>query len=173
VTLLGDVFVSGDPTAAWQRLVLGEHDTAIARLDVMFLTLAPGHPVENVLHIAVHVAGEQSSLFAILDQALECAAWFNNLGRQLVHLEVARIEQDDAALRVKHVQSLRHVVERCREAAILLIQTAIENADHGENCKTCARNERGLTRKSRWQDGGEHAGPSKIWAQYCAVAIAI
>src|SRR5262252_4641408 len=159
MALLGDVFVGGNPTAARQRLVLGEHDTTIARLDVMFQTLSLRHRVKNILDIRVHFAGEQSCLLAILDKGLKGRAWFNDLGRQLVHLEVAGIEQNNAALRIEHVQSLRHVVQRGGETAILLVETAIEDADRGENCKTCARNQRGLTH--RWKDESEHAGPTK------------
>jgi len=84
------------------------------------------------LDISVHLTGEQSGFLALFNQALERATRFYDLRRKLVHLEVALIEQSDAPLRVKHVQTLRHVVERGGEATILLLQTAVEDADDGE-----------------------------------------
>src|SRR6478672_12429746 len=107
MTLFGDVLMSGDPSTARQGLILGEHDTTIACLNVVFLALALRHRIENFLHVAVYVASEQAGLFAVRDQTLKCATWFNDLGRELVHLQITRVEQGDAALRIKHVQALR------------------------------------------------------------------
>ena len=66
--LLGDVLVGGDPAAARQRLVLGEHDAAVARLHVMRRALAFADAVQDVLAIGIDVAGEQAGFLAVLDQ---------------------------------------------------------------------------------------------------------
>lgn len=119
MTLFGDVLMSGDPPAARKGLILGENDTTIACLYVVLLALALRHCIENFLHVAVDVASEQAGLFAVCDQTLKRATWFHDLGRELVHLEITPVEQGDAALRVKHVQALRHVIERSGKPAIL------------------------------------------------------
>jgi len=65
--LLGDVFMRRDPAAAWQRLVLGEHHAAVARLHVVRIALALAHAVEDAAAVALDVAGEQASPLAVLD----------------------------------------------------------------------------------------------------------
>src|SRR5262245_11979787 len=110
--------------------------------------------IKNVLHVAVHFAGEQSCFFAILDQALQRATRFRNLRRKLVHFEVVPVQQSDAPVRIEHVHTMRHVVERRGKTTILHLQTLVEDADDSEDRKTCTRNQRGLT---RWQEGSKHA----------------
>ena len=158
MALLGDVLMSGDPAAARQGLILGEHDTTIACLYVVRLALALRHRIENFLHVAVDVAREQAGLFAVFDQPLERATWFHDLGSEFVHLEIARVEQGDAALRIKHVQALRHVIERSGKPAILPVQATIEKAQHDKSCEAQAEKQCGLAGNCRWQDGSEHAG---------------
>src|SRR5262245_63628640 len=121
LTLLRYVLVCRDPTAAGQRLVPREHDAAIACLYIMRLALALFHRVEDFLHVAVDVAGEQPGLLAILDESFERAAWFHNLGIKFVHLEVAGIEQDNAALRIEYVKNLRLTVKRIRDPEVMIV----------------------------------------------------
>src|SRR5262249_45816875 len=77
LALLSHVLMCGTPTAASQRLVLGEHDAAITCLYVMRLAFSLFHRVENFLYVAVDVAGKQPGLLAILDEPFERAAWFH------------------------------------------------------------------------------------------------
>jgi hypothetical protein len=128
----------------------------------MFLALAERHRFKNFFHVTVNVAGEQSRFLAILDKTLERATGFNNLGGKFVHLQVALIEQNDATLRIEHVQSLRHVVERSGQTTILLLQASIEDARGCEECNGGTRNQRDLTHGSGWQQETEHAGPQRI-----------
>lgn len=110
----------GNPTAPGQWFVLGEHDTAVVCLNVVLLTLALCYPVEDFLHLAVDIAGKQIGRLAIFDQFFDRAAWLHDRGIKFVNFQIARIEQGDAALRVEHVQTLRHVVERGGKPTILL-----------------------------------------------------
>ena len=57
---------------------------------------------------------------------------------------------------------------------VLHLQTAVEDADHGKDCKTGTRNQRGLISNSGWRKREEHAGPrEESRRQYWAAAIAI
>lgn len=131
--LFGNVLMGGNPTAPGQWFVLGEHDTAAVCLNVVLLTLALCYPVEDFLHVAVDIAGKQTGRLAIFDQFFDRAAWLHDRGIKFVHFQIARIEQGDAALRVEHVQTLRHVVERGGKPTILLEQPTIESAEQHES----------------------------------------
>ena len=109
VTLLGDVLMGGDPAAVRQQLIFGEHDAAIACLHVMLRAFALADAVEDFFAISGDVAGEQSCVFAMLDQCVQRAARLHDVGRELIHFEVAPVEQGNAALLIEHVQPLRHV----------------------------------------------------------------
>src|SRR6185312_1466174 len=73
-TPLGDVFVRRHPAAAGQRLVLGQHDAAVARLHVDRRARALAHAVEDRLAVRVDVVDEESRFLAVLDQPAKRAA---------------------------------------------------------------------------------------------------
>src|SRR5471032_1855833 len=62
MALLGDIFMGGYPTTAWQRFVLCEYDATVAGLHEPVRTNAFCHAVDNVAAIIVDVAGKQSSV---------------------------------------------------------------------------------------------------------------
>ena len=169
VTLLGDVLMGRDPAAVRQRLIFGEHDAAVARLHVMLRAFALADAVEDFLAIGGDVAGEQPGVFAMLDQCVQRAARLHDVGRELVHFEVAPVEQGDAALRIEHVQPLRHVV-RAPSTAGGFARAA---GDAGR-CSASTRRCTPATRCQRQSERG-HRGPAPkkmIW-RYWPGAIAI
>jgi hypothetical protein len=108
------------------------------------------------------VAGKQSRFLAVLHQFLQRAARPYDLGRQIVHADVAAIGENNAALRVEHAQALRHVVERVRQPAILRCQAAVPNADQCQRGNAQRREQQRLAGNGRWQNGRKHAGPGAV-----------
>ena len=102
VMLFGNVLMGGNPAAVRRLFILGEHDTAVARLHVMRHAGAFADAVEDALAIGVDVAGEQAGLFPVLDQLAQRAARLHHIGRQFIHVDVALIAQHDAPLRIEH-----------------------------------------------------------------------
>ena len=114
--LFGDIFVRGNPAAARQWLIFGEHDAAVARLNIVRHRLAMGHFFQDLAAVGLDVAFENAGVLAVLNEPLKRAARLHDVGRQLVHFEVAPVQKRDAALCVEDIEALRHVIDRVREA---------------------------------------------------------
>ena len=133
----GDVFEGRDPAAALHRLI-DDADRAPV------LNERPGRGVAGVrlrdqarhqfLGIAVPVTGR----FQVVENVDQQAALERHAG-PLHHLGVALVEQHDAALRIEHAQSLRHVFERRIEDNLLSMQFALGAAIDHRNHQRHAR----------------------------------
>jgi hypothetical protein len=96
------------------------------------MALAHARFGEDVVAIGIDVTDEQAGVLAMLDQPAQAQARPHDLGIELVHLDIAEIAHDDAALRVEHAQALLHVVERIVHAPVLPAQLPVQEADAGD-----------------------------------------
>jgi hypothetical protein len=122
VAPLGDVLDGGDPSALGQRPADRDEPTAVRALHDRAIDPALRDVVHDGGAEFVDVAVEEPALLAMLDQVAEMAARLRDVGRQLIHVEVAPVEGDDARGRVVQHQALDHVVERGVEPAPLGFQ---------------------------------------------------
>ena len=138
---LGDVFERGDPAPAAHRLIDDADRTSV--LDdhpcrgVASLRLGDqaGH---QFLGIAVPLPG-RSQVGENVDQQ---AALERHAGPPH-HLAVTLVEQQDAALRIEHAESLRHVFERRVQHHLLLVKLALRAAVDHRNRERHAENDDG------------------------------
>jgi hypothetical protein len=64
-------------------------------------------------------------LFAsVFEQAVQRAPGCDDIGREIVHLHVAAIANDQALVAVEHARTLRHIVDRASHALIFEAQVA-------------------------------------------------
>ena len=76
----------------------------------------------------IDVAVERSAVLAMLHQVAEMAARLHDVGRQVVHVDVAPVEGDDARRGVERHQALDHVVQRGVEPAPFRFQPLLRLA---------------------------------------------
>jgi hypothetical protein len=141
MVLLGDVFMGGDPAAARQWQVSGKHDSSVACLNVSAVGVPRAYLVHDIFAVGVDVACKQTGRLAMLNELFERAAGLHDVRRQAVHFHVAAVDDGDAALRVEHVEAMRHVVERVRKPAIVHADAPVEVArdDKGKQAQDCDR----------------------------------
>ena len=122
---LRDVFDRGDPSALRQRLV---DDLKRASVGT-FHDAAGDLSGSDVLHDGgaefQDVAVERSGILAMLDQVEEVTPRLHDLGRQIVHVEVALVGGDDPCGGVIQHETLRHVVQRGVEPMLLRFQPVL------------------------------------------------
>ena len=125
---LGDVFHGGDPAAVRQRLSHGQErapvgtlDDAVARL---LATDVPHHRVTELVDVAI----ERAAVLAMLHQVAQMTARLHHVGRQIVHVDVALVEGDEACRGVERRQALDHVVERRIEPTPFRLQPLLRLA---------------------------------------------
>jgi len=125
VAAFRDVFHRGDPAAMRQRLAGRQIGAPVRALHGR----AIDPPLCDVTHDGgtkfVHVAVKRPGILAVLHQFLEMTARFHDFRRQLVHVDVAPVEGDDARGGVIQHQALDHVVQRGVELAPLRLQSLL------------------------------------------------
>jgi hypothetical protein len=114
--------------------------------------------VKDALAIGIDIADEEAGVLPVLDQLMQRAARLHDVGRQLVHLQVTPIDQNNAALRIEHVQALRHVVDGAEQPSVLGTQAAMQHGGDGQRGNAKTGKQHGLAREGRWHKGSEHAG---------------
>ena len=126
----GDVLEGRDPSAALHGLIDDADRTSVAGH-------RPGHAVaglgrgDHAGDELIGIAIPSSERFLLLEHIEQQAALKRHIGPSH-HLGVALVEQQDAAIRIEHAKSLRHVVERGVEQDLLLMEFALRAAvDHG------------------------------------------
>ena len=108
---LGDVFHGGDPAAVRQRLADGQEGASVLALHDAVGDLTARDVSHDEGAERIDVAVERSVVLAMLHQVAEMAARLHDVGRQVVHVDVAPVEGDDARRGVERHQSLDHVVQ--------------------------------------------------------------
>ena len=88
----------------------------------LWVTLPCGDVAQDVRTEFIDVAVERSGILAMLDQVEEAAARLHDLCRQIVHVEIALVADDDARRGVIQHEALRHVVQRGVEPVLFRFQ---------------------------------------------------
>ena len=84
--------------------------------------LAPGDVAHNARTEFINISGERSGRLAKPDQVGEADARLHDLCRQIVHVDVALVEGDDAGRCVVQHEALRHVVQGGVEPVLFRFQ---------------------------------------------------
>ena len=154
--LLGDILMRGNPAAAGQRLVLGEHDAAVAGRNIVEHLLALGHLLHDLAAVRLDVALEQACILAMLEQLCERTARLHDVRRQAVHVEIAPVEQRDAALPVEYVEALRHIVDRVGQPSESRRLAPLKHDGGCQGCDARGSEQHHLACYGRWQNRNEH-----------------
>ena len=119
LSLLGDVLDGCDPAARGQRLVDDDVGSSVRGLHDGAVDLAFRDAAHDRIAEAADVAVVGPGVLPVLDQVVIVQPGLHHVGRQIVHLEVALVEGDDARRCVVQDEPLRHVVERGVEPLFL------------------------------------------------------
>ncbi len=124
----GDVLVGRDPAAAGHRHVHDGDGTAVVELDELAGRRAGFDGRGEALEILVDVTRKASDCGAPFEQLAEREAGADVVLPKVVHLGVARIADDEAALAVEHDEPLRHVGNGRIEAHVLRVKVGLARA---------------------------------------------
>ncbi len=110
--LLGDIDMSGDPTALGHRPVADGVDVAVAQhvLDVIWNAL--GDLAKPGLDVLLGVLRRHPGADPSFENRAQRSAGFDLFGTKAVHFAVALVADDQPLLGIEHAQSVRHVLER-------------------------------------------------------------
>ena len=106
-----DILLRGYPSTASQRLVPDLDGAAVGGFDDVVGGLPLRHVAQDVRAELVDIALERADPLAIGDQIAEMQAGPHHVRRQLVHIQIALVAQDDPRVRIVQQQALRHVVD--------------------------------------------------------------
>ena len=153
----------GYPTAVRHRRVDRVNGAAVARAYDPLRNVAGGDAVHDLFAVLVGIASEQSGLPAMLDQFAQRAAGLHHVGRQFIHAQISLVADDDAAGRIEHAQTLRHVVERVGKTADLGMHPPARDCAGGDGEQRAG--------KAGHQVGKQrdrHQGASRSWTTIAA-----
>ena len=126
----GDVFEGGDPSAALHGLIDDADRTSVAARHPGHAVAGPGfgdHAGDELIGIAIPAAER-----LLLPEHIEQQTTLEGHTGPSHHLGIAIVVQEDAAIRIEHGKSLRHVIERGIEQDFLIMEFALRAAvDHG------------------------------------------
>ena len=153
----------GYPTAVRHRRVDRMNGAAVARAHDPLRNVAGGDAVHDLLAVLVGIAGEQSGLPAMLDQLAQRAAGLHHVGRQFIHAQISPVADDDAAGRIEHAQTLRHVVERVGKTADLGMHPPARDCAGGDGEQRA-----GKAGHQAGKQRDRHQGASRSWTTIAA-----
>ena len=125
---LGDVFVGRDPAAAGHRQVDHGDGAAVVELDELAGRRARLDGRGEALEVLLGVARKGSGGGAPFEQLPERETGADVVRAETVHVGVARIADDEAAVAVEHDEPLRHVRNRRIEAHVLRMEVGLAGA---------------------------------------------
>ena len=115
VAAFGDVLHRGDPAAVRQRPADGQEGATVRALHDAVSDLAARDVAHHQRAERIDVAIERPVVPAVLHQIAEMAARLHDIGRQIVHVDIAAVEGDDARRGIERDQALNHAVQRSVE----------------------------------------------------------
>ena len=142
----GNVFMRRHPAAALHRLVYDRDRAAVLQLDGEGKSLAPLERLAQVRFITLRVERECSRSDARFKQIAHGASPPDAVRVDPVHLPVSLVPDNQAILRIKHAQTLMHVVESFVEPKMLLAAVAanLPTEYRCQQCKECRGDEHRL-----------------------------
>jgi hypothetical protein len=117
--LVGDVVMGRNPAAVLQRLAGDAHQPAIAVLVDAARFLGIEHRRQRHA-LVLGIAFDELALEAMRDDVAVERAGPGQVGRQIVHLGIDVVADDEPAVLVEHAQALRHVLDGGVQAHALL-----------------------------------------------------
>lgn len=108
---------------------------------------------EELLAVTLRVARERALVDALGQHLGERGTWFHLVRRQLIHLVILRVADDQAFVGVEHAQTLRHAVDGGADLRDLAPLSADDHGVGQDHCGLC---------DDRGKDA-DHGGFRKTW----------
>src|SRR4051794_30487931 len=106
------IFYGRDPSALCQWLVDDLKRAAVRAFHNRMGDLAFSNVLDDCRAKFLYISIERARVLAMLEQIEEMATWFDDVCREIVHVDVAAVAGDHASRRVIQNETLSHIVER-------------------------------------------------------------
>ena len=128
---LGDVLVGREPAAAFDRLADDRMDAPVGQIQGVGESLAGRHLALEQGDVVVRILGKGAGRGLVAQQVLQRTTGLGGIGRQPVHLGVARIAERQLGVGVEHQHALQQIVQHGLQQALAALRHFREGQDVG------------------------------------------
>src|SRR5712691_843151 len=137
--LLGKIFMGRHPSSTRHRPFRNANNTAIGEFYIVDRWFSLDDSGLDLGDIIIDVARKQTNLGPVFHDILERTPGLRYFHRQAIHFLIPTVDHENVRLRVKHDQTLWHIVDRRIQLPLFGVVLVVEAVAFSESCVTFPR----------------------------------